>query len=305
MNLVRKTYCFRNRLNTNGSKEQFIKETFNMLEANSPSHKELKNIIDARMYTTGTSYYLNNAHEGQLAEEETEEALKFVINLWGWVIEVSSNNVEQFVELLVVYLNTDFLSPAIRRKIVEILSKSIFRKAIQRKYDLFRLRYQEALNWRFYNFTQCEVNIKLPDNFDKLSHSYSENSLMRRDLTKADLIRMYHALTTKGYISQDTDILDFSFALTGKPRDKEETFRKINWICNEKKSLAIFLGLLRNDNDKRLWYWNKCEDLFLYKGAKFTGKQLSSPFGKFINHPETRKDDWKELEAIIKGENYN
>ena len=100
-----------------------------MLEAKSPSHKELKNIIDARMYKTYTSLFIDKVQDGQLAEEELDETYQYVINnVWGRFVEMSSYNVEQFIELLFVYLNTNFLSPAIRRKIVEILNKSIFRK---------------------------------------------------------------------------------------------------------------------------------------------------------------------------------
>ena len=240
---------------------------------------------------------IRNGESNMTAEQYKDNLIKL-----GGILERNQTSVQNGFkkkekDLFLIH-NTNMIPSRIRMEIVDIISKSVIRKAIQNSYDKLRMKYPEAINWRFYNATTREVNVVLPEDFDKLQHNYSKYSLLRILLTRDSLGKMYQSLVAKKYISPDTDISDFAFALTGKPKSKENHYRKINWIGKEKKSLAIFLGLLKDEDDT--WYWHRSVDLFLYKGTPFTAKQLSSPFGKFVRHPETRKSDWDELEAITK-----
>lgn len=274
-----------------------------LIKSDELSHSSLKETTDIiQQVKEANRIHVDTFKDDNVGSNMTNEQIKDYLEKIGGIMERNQANVQKGFEKwekgLFLILNTNLIPSRIRLEIVEIISKSVTRKAIQNSYDKLRMKYPEAINWRFYNATSREVNVVLPEDFDKLQHNYSKYSLLRKLLTRDSLGKMYQALVAKKYISSDTDISDFAFALTGKPKSKENHYRKVNWIGNEKKSLAIFLGLLKDENDT--WYWHRSVDLFLYKGTPFTAKQLSSPFGKFVRHPETRKSDWDELEAITK-----
>lgn len=292
-------YSTTNRIRKHNQKE-LGQDLSSLIEKFEMPHSSLKDAVDLLQQSKESEKLHDDI--SKIKDNVTYEQFKDIQERLGGILErnhaIQLKNHDQKEKALFLILNTNFIPNRIRMEIVDIIRKSVTRKAIQNIYDKLRMKYPEAINWRFYNSAIREVNVVLPEDFDKLLYNYSEHSLQRKLLTRDCLGKMYQALVAKKYISPDTDISDFAFALTGKPKSKESHYRKVNWIGNEKKSLAIFLGLLKDEDDT--WYWHRSVDLFLYKGTPFKAKQLSSPFGKFVRHPETRKSDWYELETITK-----
>ena len=263
------------------------------------SHKTLKALVDIyNQYKDLESWLDNIPNDPYINEMDKETSQEFCIRM-NKLIASAKMGFDEVSKYLFLILNTDLLPSQTKNNIVNTISNSNYKKAYQIQYYQYRLKYPDAVNWHFYNSSKYLANIKLPYDFDKLKYAYSENSLMRKTLTRTDLYRMYAFLTTKKYMSPKTDICDFSFALTGKPRKQEDIFKKINWIDKNIQTLAIFLGFLKNENDTT--YWSQCTNYFIYNGKEITRRQLSSPFSKLMSNPEARPEDWELLKTAVTG----
>lgn len=198
--------------------------------------------------------------------------------------------------LLWKLLNT-FIIPAPQKKqIITILSNSQFKVYYQKNYDIFRMSFPKAYPYNIYHGDCYRPNIILPLDFNKGEKS---DISMGLKFTHEQVVCLYLRLINDGYIDEKTDILNLAIALTGHPISHQSLFTPVNWVNASKQSLAIFLGLLRPAKQKGNWYWNKASTLFLYDGRTVTAKQLSTPFGKFLNHPETRGKDWRTLSGML------
>lgn len=199
-------------------------------------------------------------------------------------------------EMLWSFLNCALLPDYFRRGIVEIIAQSSLKLAAQRSYRDYRMKTPESISLQFFNIGGFEANVVLPKD---IKTGFPSDQGMKLDLIREEVIKLYKRLRDGAYIENTTDILDLHFALTGYPATHQFRFRPINWIRGSKQQLAIFLGLLRPQGQEGGWYWNKTTELFLYNGMPFSAKQLSSPFGKFMQHPETRGKDWDVVSGLV------
>lgn len=289
-----------NEMQTREDKIIFIKNTIDELPINDFTNDALGIYLNEKEIVFSQSDLFEEFRTDVKKNEESileEDKEKTFCELLEKQLDLSRNGKTYLHILLFATLNTELIPSRLRKDIVDIISKSVCRNAYQNEYNEMKSKYySDALNWHFNKYRITKVSNVLPDDFDK-DKKFSLKSLKLSSLTKENISKMYFELISKKYITPDTDILDFAYALSGKPMSREVYFKKVNWKGREKKTLAIFLGLL-NTND-RSWFWNRSPELFLYNGTSFTAKQLSSSYGKYKNHPETRKEEWKELESII------
>lgn len=199
-------------------------------------------------------------------------------------------------KLLPFLLNTMLIPYPFQEKIVEVVRNSVFKRSAQNFYDKFKSIYADAIDYRFFNIDVISTNSMLQSDFDKIERR--EKRCLLCNLNRESLTLLYNKLIECKYISSDTDIIDFAFALTGKPHNRTTDFHHINWLGEQKQSLAIFLGMLRK-YEPGSKFWEKAVHLFLFNGLPSRASQLSTPFGKLTNKPETRGDDWQKLEKIF------
>lgn len=202
----------------------------------------------------------------------------------------------QTSSLLWVVLNSELLPKDIKKRCIEIVSNSPLRRACQNGYDSFLMHNPNAEQIQFSRNYHHRPNLILPKDFMEGGEPINGMGLI---LTHSQVVNLYQNLLSSSFIANDTDIQNFSYALTGYPLRKEYSFVPVNWVGGKKQSLAIFLGCLRDSKKSGKWYWNKSTELFRFKGDRFSATQLSSPFGKFISHPETRGKDWDIINRIL------
>lgn len=201
---------------------------------------------------------------------------------------------------LYILINNMFIPLRMRKQIIEVIQKSIFRKIVQQDYDLRRSYMPALTSVQFYDSGKIEVNSILPSDFDKGERGKGEGMMIK--LSHCEVVSLYHELSGK-FIDNETDICDFAYALTGYPFKQKDHFKKIIWIDKHKQTLGIFLGMLRSYStaDERSWYWNAAPKYFAYNNRTTTLKpsELSSPFGNFQKHPEIQGADWENMNNIV------
>lgn len=225
---------------------------------------------------------------------DESDLFKFVLKLFEFRQSQWNNEKARLFQLI----NNIFIPLSIRRKIVQQVQQSVFKKALQTEYDIRKTFIPEITHWRFYLPDKLDTNTILPVDFRNERREYGQG--MNFNLSHEEIVKLYHALRGK-YIDNETDILDFAFALTGCPVKHKAVFKKVVWINQSKQSLGIFLGLMRPKNMEGCKYWSSATKFFSYKGndKELKASDMSTPFGKFLKHPETRGMDWDDLTSIV------
>jgi hypothetical protein len=273
--------------------DKFFEDIREFISFNNLSDKDLK-----KMHILLEVIFTRNFEESHIDISE----LLNLFELMKLYYSEQSKLYEKNAISLWAMLNTTFLPINIREKIVNVIQKSVLRLAAANSYKTFKENNPDAIDWIFYN----QQNIfKYDDiistrNFDKLRNINHSQNCYNFNLTKKQIEYLFKELIKRKYIDKRSKADDFAFALTGCPSDFKLQFSPINWIGDNKNSLAIFLGMLKQfDIQMSSWFWHKSMKLFLYKDEEFMAKQLSSPYGKYLNHPETRNRDWSIMEKII------
>lgn len=225
---------------------------------------------------------------------DESDLFKFVLKLFEFRQSQWNNEKAALFQLI----NNIFIPLSIRRKIVQQVQQSVFKKALQTEYDIRKTYIPEITHWRFYLPDKLDTNTILPVDFRNERREYGQG--MNFNLNHEEIVKLYFAMRGK-YIDYETDILDFAFALTGCPVKHKAIFKKVVWINQSKQSLGIFLGLMRPKNMEGCKYWSSATKFFSYKGNDkvLKASDMSTPFGKFLKHPETRGMDWDELTSIV------
>lgn len=225
---------------------------------------------------------------------DESELFKLVLNIFEFRQSQWYNAKATLFQLI----NSIFIPLSIRRKIVQQVQQSVFKKALQTEYDIRKTYIPEITHWRFYLPDKLDTNTILSVDFRNERREYGQG--MNFNLSHEEIVKLYFAIRGK-YIDSETDILDFAFALTGCPVKHKTVFKKVVWINESKQSLGIFLGLMRPKNMEGCKYWSSATKFFSYKGndKELKASDMSTPFGKFLKHPETRGEDWDELTSIV------
>ena len=144
-----------------------------------------------------------------------------------------------------------------------MLSKQPFSEFLQSAYEDFLYQFPFAEEYEFAN--TIHRTIKESDFKWSLSRSAECFNL---PLSKSQVQQLYDNLLEK-YIDEDTDARDFFRALTGFQFEKKNEFKRINWIHKEKRSLALFIGkLIEEDTRPDKLQIPQMANLFLFKGQE-------------------------------------
>ena len=236
-----------------------------------------------------------------------EEACKDVLDknrdyLESLIYKISMIEVK-VIELLFVLLNCKFISCTHKDNVIGILRATKFAPKIQKMYDEFSITVSNAYTMELVDTSKKIVN-KFPKEY-LYSANYCKNS-MRLKLTCEQINKLYKLLTDGGYISSDESIIDFGFALVGKPHTREEDFTKIDWK-KTKIALLTLLGELGNKPKKedgkeeiKVIYWAKIVSLFTWRGENIAQEGLSD----FYRRPRRRNSkeviEIKNFVSLIK-----
>lgn len=184
-----------------------------------------------------------------------------------------------------------FMPVMYSEEIVDILRESQFKTFIQQQYNIYALQHPNAPERVF----DC-INIVrqvLPNNFDNIAAEKKDS--LGLNLNKSQIECLYSFLYQKGYIDLNTDIYNFAYVLTGKP--KRQRYKKIMWKQNM-QSLSFWLGMIRVEEGKYGFWTDVCK-LFDYE-LPLDAKKLSSSFNKMENKKQDKKNEiWVEFENLI------
>ena len=193
---------------------------------------------------------------GEYADGQ-DDILDLAIRRWN------GNDVSEFwsaLGMFFVYLNTGLLGVD-SEEVVDMLSKQPFSEFLQSAYEDFLYQFPFAEEYEFAN--TIHRTIKESDFKWSLSRSAECFNL---PLSKSQVQQLYDNLLEK-YIDEDTDARDFFRALTGFQFEKKNEFKRINWIHKEKRSLALFIGkLIEEDTRPDKLQIPQMANLFLFKG---------------------------------------
>ncbi len=169
------------------------------------------------------------------------------------------------LNLLFLLLNTNLLGNK-RQQIIELFSRKPSNKFYQRQYGLFKEKHRLAKDLDF----TPEV-LKLKTEHLLWSENRDSKCFNLHWLT-AHIQNFYDLLRSKKCINKDTDIVSFAHILTGIPYSQEQPTTPIDWICKEKQSLAMFIGLLKEAEGARAnkLTWGRASELFTWNGEKVT-----------------------------------
>lgn len=193
-----------------------------------------------------------------------KKIIPYVIKLYEFVREMRQENALNFVRqlaMLFAYLNTGLLGID-AMKVINVIKECPFAATIQNAYWAFSARHPgKMIN---YVFADIEVH-NIVNSEDFLWGESRSPSCFNIRLSWPKVQRLYEFLIESHYISKDTDARNFCYALTGfKPATTWE-IKQVNWVHQEKQSLALFIGELLK-RDQRSLKWNDIPKVFLHNG---------------------------------------
>ena len=195
---------------------------------------------------------------GEHADDQ-DDFLDLAIRRWN------DNTVTDFWTVLgmfFVYLNTGLLGID-SETVVDMLRKQPFRDFLQRAYEDFLYQFPFAIE---YEFTDTIHHTIKESDFDWSSPRSAE--CFNLSLSRSQVQQLYENLL-ENYIDENTDARDFFHALTGLQHTSKKGFKRISWIHKEKRSLALFIGkLIEEDTRPDKLQIPQMANLFLFKGQE-------------------------------------
>lgn len=159
---------------------------------------------------------------------------------------------------LFVLMNSYLISNK-EREIVDLFRKHpLLCRIVQRQYDVF-LGYNKYA--KKIDFLPNKPKL-LPE--DLIWSGTRDNNCFHLHYTSRHLQNLYDYLINNRYIDRNTDIKVFAHTFTGFPLNEDIKCTPINWIHKEKQSLAMFIGLIKEQKDSCKLTWKSASKLFTW-----------------------------------------
>ena len=226
----------------------------------------------------------------------------YVVEQTNWMLKYDANNLGVVFQLL----NSNIINPETKVKIVELLSKEPYNKKIQRLYNMLR---EQNPKYREYCFhTKIDELLSLLENQITWSLFKQRDPLCFKVALNAQKTVLLFKTLRSEYIAPDTNIVHFCHIMTGLPIKNNSQYYPINWIHEEKQSLALFIGVLIDFNkeygtpDYKIG-WKTASNLFLFHNEKVSLK--STQYHQAIKSGKYDSLIQKINRILIPGQNIN
>ena len=177
---------------------------------------------------------------------------------------------------LFVYMNANLLGID-NREIVSLFSGKSFCSVIQKEYDSFR----RSCPIPTYAFEFVPSFKKVLSEYDFKWGGKRSSQCFNLPWNRMKIQLLYDKLVTLKLIDPKTDVRDFCKALTGLTDEyNSKNLPIVNWIGEEKQSLALFIGELKKRNITKL-KWSSIPSVFLYKGEEISFHS-STPYNQAL-----------------------